>query len=568
MQPAPDDEQLNPDDERSTPDASRDARTDRYRAWARWSWVVPCLVFGAVASMWRPFVSNQNTYFAHAALRSGDYPQLAADWFAHTREPTLFFSWLMTPLLALGLFTLPVLNAVFGSLCMAAIVLAAESLLPADAPRAPRWVIACALGSAGLALPDMVFEGTAGQSLFRGYLQPSNAGVLLLCGLALSLRGRRCAGAAVASLSAILHPTYVPSVLLLVGAELLLDRETPARRKALAAALAGVLLMPPLLWAATQFAPSDAETFQKAQRILADSRIPHHSDPRRFLALADGARALVVVLAIVAATRSGKERLGVFAGFVVLGTLAAIGFPKLYSLRLAFPWRISTWLIPLSTAVLCAALFGRLTRRLPRVIPGAVGVVGVVAVGAAVSEGLDRMSDHEDRGIALAREAQRRGSATDVVVAPSTFKWSHLRLNAPVATFADWKSHPYADREVVEWNRRIKLLEAFYASRGQAQCRALEPIVASSPAPGWVIMPPRSSISCDGVELALKDRHGSLYRIDRPAQNQSVGQSSREGLRTRYRTSFESSRMYDTWYPLLFSVTAHELSGQLVLKSL
>ncbi|WP_437575124.1 DUF6798 domain-containing protein [Sorangium sp. So ce887] len=527
-QPASDEKQRAPGEEQPAATLSREPGTSP-RAWRRWSWVVPCAVFGAILAMSRPFVVNQNTYLVHAARRSGAFPQLEADWFAHTTDPTPFFTWLASHLLSIvGTGGLLALNALLGAACLAGLVFAAEALLPDAAPRAPRWAVACALAAAWLAGPwrEVTFEGVAGQYVLRDFLQPSNFGVLLLCGLALWLHGRPRAGAAVAALAALMHPTYAPSVLLIVGTALVLDRGTPWRRRAILAALTAALLAPPLIWTATQFAPSDAGTFHAAQKLIADGRIPHHSAPQRWLDADVLYRALIVAAAILLARRSGKLRLGAFAGVCVLGTLAAVALPQLYTLRLAFPWRISTWLVPLCTAVLCAALLGRVTRlvppRVPRLVaPGILGVVWLVAMGAAVDSGLRRMRRPTGPGVALALEAQRRGAVTDVVLSPPGFEWEHLRLNAPVALFADWKSHPYADREVLEWDRRIKLLRKLYPRRGRLQCSALAPILASAPAPRWVLVPKGSSMSCPGVELATSDRDGSLYRIVEPSPRSS-----------------------------------------------
>ncbi|AGP35149.1 DUF6798 domain-containing protein [Sorangium cellulosum] len=497
------------------PDPEDAPRADHDAAGRAWSWLAPCAVFGAVASMSRSFVSNQNTYLVHAARSSGAYPELAADWFAHTADPTPFFTGLVAPLLALaGPGVLPALNAILTAACLAAIVLAAEALVPDGAPRAPRWVVACALAVAWLASPraQYGFAGVADQQVLRNFLQPANFGVLLLVGLALLLRGRPRAGAAIAALAAVMHPTYIPSVLLLVGAALALDRAAPWRRKAVAAALAGAVLAPPLLWTATRFAPSDPATFRAAQRILADERIPHHTSPQLWFDLGAVLCALIVAAALLIARRSGKALLGAYAGVCVLGTLAAAAFPQLYTLRLAFPWRISTWLVPLSTAVLFTALLGRLMRRpARRVLPGIAAGVWVIATAVAVRQGLHRMRPREEAGVALAREARRRGAATDVIVSPPA--WEHLRLNAPAAIFADWKSHPYADREVLEWDRRVGLLSGLYAGAGALSCGALAPILASAPAPRWVIVPRGASLSCPGVELAVEGADGSLYRV-------------------------------------------------------
>ncbi|WP_437969874.1 DUF6798 domain-containing protein [Sorangium sp. So ce260] len=465
--------------------------------------------------MSRPFVVNQNTYLVHAARSSGAYPQLAADWFAHTADPTPFFTWLAAPLLAIvGPGSLPALNALLGAACLGALVLAAEALLPDDAPRAPRWVVACALAAAWLAGPrsQIGFAGVADQHVIRNFLQPANFGVLLLVGLALLLRGRPRAGAAIAALSAVLHPTYIPSVLLVVGAALALDRDAPWRQRAVPAALTGAVLAPPLLWTATRFAPSDAATFHAAQKILADDRIPHHTSPQLWFGGEAVVCALIVAAALLLVRRSGKLLLGAYAAVCVLGTLAAVVVPGLYTLRLAFPWRISTWLVPLSTAVLFTALLGRPMRRpARRVLPCIVGAVWVIAMVIAVRQGLHRMRPRAEPGVALAREAQRLGSAADVIVSPPS--WEHLRLNAPAAIFADWKSHPYADREVLEWDRRVGLLSALYAGEGPLSCGALSPILASAPAPRWVIVPEGASLPCAGVELAAQGADGSLYRV-------------------------------------------------------
>ncbi|MGK3991445.1 DUF6798 domain-containing protein [Sorangium sp. So ce136] len=106
--------------------------------------------------------------------------------------------------------------------------------------------------------------------------------------------------------------------------------------------------------------------------------------------------------------------------------------------------------------------------------------------------------------------AHRRGSGCSVTWSSP---WHARTADAPAAIFADWKSHPYADREVLEWDRRVELLAALDTGAGPMSCGALAPVLAGAPAPRWVIAPSGSSLSCPGVELVAEDADGGLYRV-------------------------------------------------------
>src|SRR5262249_22457308 len=117
-----------------------------------------------------------------------------------------------------------------------------------------------------------------------------------------------------------------------------------------------LLVLPAVAYVALTFGPTSAETFAEAQAILVNVRIPHHALPRLWmdpiagLQIAWGCLGLVLVY---------KTRLFWVLAVPALGwmvlTLLQIATGG-HTLALLFPWRVSSVLVPVATAIVLARL--------------------------------------------------------------------------------------------------------------------------------------------------------------------------------------------------------------------
>ena len=205
-------------------------------------------------------------------------------------------------------------------------------------------------------------DGVADQRMLGPVFQPSTFGVLLVLSIFLFLDRKPLLAGLCAALAAILHPTYLLASGVLTASYMLVTYREHRRLKApLLIGLSALLPVLPLLaylW--TSFGGEPPQITLQSRQILVDYRIPHHA----------------LVCAVARRHRPGQDRPG---GALPLSRTPAAHLPGLaaalpggilltllqvitrsYSLALLFPWRISIFLVPLSTSLLIAFLVTRL----------------------------------------------------------------------------------------------------------------------------------------------------------------------------------------------------------------
>lgn len=460
----------------------------------------------AVAHTQSPlYYSNQNQYFL-SGLADGGVGHLSDDWLANTADPVpvftafvafcvkhvgtwpfhaVFFAALMGYFLALWWLVRRLPFAPAGpngaSLWAALLIvshagvvrLASDRLLGADYP----WFLHC---------------GLASQYVLGPGLQPSVIGVLLVAAVASYLNERPVLAAGLAAGANLIHATYLlPAALLIVGfltGELLRKRWTSA---AVAAVLAVGLVLPVVVYDLRTFAPTDPPTFAEAQRVLAEVRIPHHTRPARWFDWVAGVQVVWMLLGLAAVRRTRLfVPLAVTYSLAVAGTLAVVisGHP---TLSLLFPWRVTAVLVPVSTAVLTAWVVVRLAPVMrwcewplsASVIVWAVlGGVAVMAFRLGYREPeyenpvLGYVAASKQPGdlylvpAKFPKPATSRGVYSNTFVRPPAadrpgiFEIARFRLATGAPIFADFKSIPYRDDEVLEWHRRVATAERWFAN--------------------------------------------------------------------------------------------------------
>jgi len=453
------------------------------------------LLFGLAYGQSPLYTSNQNQYFLHGAARAG-VGDLARDWLANTVDSVPLFSLLvetvyrfLTPAAFYAIY-LAIFGVYFFSLADIAIHLfdlsrrAARRLFLAGLilvhAAALRYGLTFLLGPEW----DYLFDGgVAGQRLLGPVFQPSCFGALLLLSVALFLRRRPYAAVAAAVAAASIHPTYLLSAGTLSAAYLwLLWREGRNWRAPLAAGLLALALVSPVvIYVVLALGPTSARLSAEAQAILVDIRIPHHALVSQWL---DATVFFKLALCIAGLALARRTRLFpiLLAGLLVtLGlTLAQVATGS-YTLALLFPWRLSTILVPIASAVIVGWGAQRAGERVERHLAARGKLLEATCWGLATALALaglarfiiDQRQMQADPARPMMTFVAANRESGDLYLIPPRLQ--EFRLSTGAAALVDFKSIPYLDVEVLAWYERQRMAEWFYRDRVEyVDCRLVD----------------------------------------------------------------------------------------------
>ncbi len=473
----------------------------------RWLPAVAAVVFAVAYTQPALYYSNQNQYFLHGAALAG-VGDLRSDWLANTADPTPLFTagvGLCERFVGPG----PVYATFFGLTVV--YFLSLWTLIQALPGRSTTWVgelltaagliathgaaaRAASVSLAGVDYPWYFQAGVANQYLLGAGLQPSVFGVFLLGAVAAYAHRRLRVAALCLAVACTMHSTYLLSAATLTMG--VLTVELAARRSQLALGFAARTLLgvlPVVGYTLYLFDPfADPGQAARAQAILAGERLPHHSELTRWLDWCAWLQIAWIPLGLLLAWRTPWGRALAVAALLALAlTLLqdASGSP---ALALLFPWRLTAVLVPVATALLAAGVVGRAERSLPdrltifaaclTIAFAVAGAVWVTGRGLAYQESAAEtplqafVAAHRTPGdvyllptrVPVQPAKMRMTSASFVPVPqtdrPAIFELQRFRLATGAAAYIDFKSIPYAPADVVEWHRRVKQCERWYAT--------------------------------------------------------------------------------------------------------
>jgi hypothetical protein len=435
------------------------------------------------------FTSNQNQYFLHGYAQAG-VGTLAEDWLANTADPTPVFSLLVqvtvrlfpdgSPFYLFYAFLMGIyFFSLYGSVAqvfpirstagtrlafIAAIILLHSTVL--------RYLLL------RLAGPDWsyIFEGgLAGQRLLGTVFQPSTFGVFLLLSIYLYLRDRKSLAVLSAVLAATFHPTYLLSAAALTLAYLVdTVRMQKKPEQAIRLGLLALAAVSPIaLYTLMKFWGRNPAIDASARELLVTLRLPVHALASYwFNAPAVVTMSLMVVgLVLIRRHRLFWILLVPLALGVVL-TITQIVL-KNDTLALLFPWRISTWLLPVSVGMMAGRLATVRYPPLKPVFMKVISALGLITIGMATAAGMVRtyLESMDAAGLPFrpveAYVATHRLPGEQYLV---PFKIYDFRLETGAPSYMDFLAIPYKSEEVMEWYRRFSLANLFFQ---RAECNQL-----------------------------------------------------------------------------------------------
>jgi hypothetical protein len=504
------------------------------------------------------YYSNQNQYFLFGQARAGD-GLLAEDWLANTLDPTPVFSGLVfVTTRFLHSWAFYVYHALLLG-AYAAALLGFFGALVGEPVAARRWPMFLALLVAVHAAsarwlsyrlldndyPWFLQAGVAGQYLLGAMLQPSVFGVLLIVAVCLFVRGRPFLAGLCVAAAATVHSTYLlPGALLTLGFLTSLIREGRPRRALALGAFTFALVLPVVGYVLLTFGPTSPKAFAEAQDILANFRIPHHARPDLWLDPIAGVQIAWVALGLVL-TRGTRLFVVLAVPFVlaVLLTLVHVASGS-NTLALLFPWRISAVLVPVATTVILARLVALpalpLGGTVARVVSAGV-VVGLVAGGVWIMTARQafRSDDNELPVMDYVCGTRAPGDVYFLPVAvpnlaattwgslSSDFKpvgekkrdarivpvgLQRFRLYTEAPVFVDFKAIPYKDTEVIEWRRRLRVVQRVDGLIAEGRlAEALAELRRERVT--HLILPAGRPLSARGLEPVYADESYRVYRL-------------------------------------------------------
>jgi hypothetical protein len=489
------------------------------------------LLFATSYAQYPIYHSNQNHRFIHGFAHA-DYGYLRDDWLVNTADASPVFSKIVELTQRFGH---PVLYYVYHFVLMAVYILSLVYLgarFLGTAPGKVAWAAFAALLLAvhsvwlatwtkrefGVNVRELLGSGVALQSILGGVFQPSALGVLLLLSVALFVAGRPYAAVVAFSVANAIYSAYLLSAALLTVSYALTLLLAGRRRDAILVPVVALLLaLPVVIHTGATFGPTDPETFARANHILARIRIPHHTDVSQWM----GDAVLVKLSLVVWGTWLARGTpLGPVMATTLVAVLALTGLQLALdsdSLALLFPWRSSVWLVPAAATVLLArgsGLLAKLLESSPRASVVAVGLSVILAASVAAG-GVVMMygwftSVPRERG--AYQFVRKQLSAGQLWIIPTDLQTFRLGTGAPV--YADHKSHPYKDAEVLEWYQRLKRADEWVGALTQGDVAAHQVIVSEAKIT-HVLVPAATTLAPSCAELVYQDKTYRAYQLRR-----------------------------------------------------
>jgi len=312
--------------------------------------------------------------------------------------------------------------------------------------------------------------------------------VLLVASIACFVYGKEFAAILFAALAAALHPGYILHAGVLAASYMIIlaGERRPGRAAGLGI-LAGLLILPLILYVFLALGPGSPQLNARARSILVEERISHHALVSVWLGRGALIQFALILTGIGASYRSRRLFrvlvLGLCAGFLL--TLLQVISGSTW-LALLFPWRISTWLVAICSAVLLARLSAGAVWIIDRLPPqwlrpscntAVIGLSFLFLAGSGFFGVRKTLAPPPSDPVAAGAQANSSPGQTYLI----PLEYQSFRLTSGLPVFIDWKSHPFRAAEVVEWYRRVQLARAFYrAGSGEEAAGALAAIAGEA----------------------------------------------------------------------------------------
>lgn len=480
------------------------------------------------------YTSNQNTYLLHG-LANGNLGFLSYDWMANTTDPFPIFSLLVSLTYSnASTFLFYIYYAIILAIFIFSIMGIASVAWERNRSNLEcftSYVVITSICSAafaylsykliGINLSNIVLNGVAGQYILGPVFQPSTFGVFLLLSVYTFLKDKPFLAVVFLGVAANLHATYLLSAatLTLSYMTIIILEENKYRKALLVGLLSLIIVAPVVIYSFFSFASTSTDTLSQAQSILVDYRIPHHANISVWFGADTLIKFAIIILALLMLRRSRIWLIILIPILISIALTLIQILTESHFLALLFPWRISTFLIPLSFFSLASGAIYYIFQRYAQIINNhrkAINLLLTIVLFCIFSFGVLKLflinKNHNE-----AEFTPMMAFVTETMVKDDIYliplELEQFRLQTGSRILVDKKTHPYKDVEVIGWYDRILLANRFYTVSTESQCDVLNEISYRYGVTHVVISNEKNILNCDFLHIIFNDGIYSVYKI-------------------------------------------------------
>lgn len=310
-----------------------------------------------------------------------------------------------------------------------------------------------------------LFGGVGGQDLINEGYQPASFGVLFFVGIYFYLIKKNFLAIFFICLSASIHPTYVLHSGFLISGILvlyLIKREYKLFAQILF--LYSILILPITIYILQNFFFIDQNLIIQGQKIMLN-RIPHHADINNWFSYKDILSISLYLISLLII----KNKIRIFIPILVFGFLSIIlsvvqFFIENNSLALAFPWRASVFLVPLSTMIIVSFIINKYMSQNLNFKKISFILLFFISTFFFIKNHYIKDSNKKFYAkLELVHKINTHYDNIQRLLIPLDL--TYIRMNTGLPIFIDWKHPPFKFSELIDWEIRTKLVEKFYNTK-------------------------------------------------------------------------------------------------------
>ncbi len=307
------------------------------------------------------------------------------------------------------------------------------------------------------------FSGVAGQSVIDIGYQPASFGILFFIGIYYFMMKKYFLCILLICLGASFHPTYVlHSGFLVLGilSYLILSKNYKNFFKTLI--IYSILILPITLFIIINFLTIDKNLIALGQEILLD-RIPHHADIRYWLSYKD----LFFFVTYIYALYIVRNK-NFFIFFLIFGTCPILVsliqyFLNINSIALAFPWRSSVFITPISSVIILSSWIEKIKLDIHKLKIMSFSLLLFTSTFFFIkSHFIKDLNGKFTKKIMLSKEIKNNFDSIERILIPTNLDYIRMYTGLPI--FINWKHHAFRFDQLIEWRQRMDLANEFYSN--------------------------------------------------------------------------------------------------------
>ena len=307
------------------------------------------------------------------------------------------------------------------------------------------------------------FSGVAGQSVIDIGYQPASFGILFFIGIYYFLIKKYFLCILLVCLGASFHPTYVlHSGFLVLGvlSYLILSKNYQNFFKTLI--IYSILILPITLFIIINFLTIDKNLIALGQEILLD-RIPHHADIRYWLSYKD----LFFFITYIYDFYIVRNK-QFFIFFLIFGTCPILlsliqYFLDVNSIALAFPWRSSVFITPISSVIIFSSWIEKIKLDTHKLKIISFSLLLLTSTFFFIkSHFIKDLNGEFTKKLILSKKIKNNFDSIERILIPTNLDYIRMYTGLPI--FINWKHHAFRFDQLIEWRQRMDLADEFYSN--------------------------------------------------------------------------------------------------------